>query len=65
MTKSEIAALMIRCPEANALFAELNRLRGLLAAYHIDQDRCDKFPGGEQCGRKAGHEGKCVWLRGD
>lgn len=27
--------------------------------------RCDQFPGGEQCGRPLGHEGKCVWLRGD
>ncbi len=28
-------------------------------------DRCPEFISGEQCGRKRGHEGKHVWLRGD
>ena len=44
----------------NALRSRADRAAKLLA-----DGRCDKYPGGERCGRKIGHEGGCVWERGD
>jgi hypothetical protein len=51
--------------EINRLADEAARLRRLCIAHHVDPDRCGEFPGGEQCGRRHGHEGKCCWLNGD
>jgi hypothetical protein len=59
-----------------AIQALANELAQLKAAfYRLEKDgwrmtpeeskRCQAFPGGEQCGREYGHEGKHVWLRGD
>jgi hypothetical protein len=59
---AERDALLARVAD---LEKEAARLRAVLVACRLDPDRCEKFPGGEQCGLRAGHEGKCAWLRGD
>lgn len=56
--------------EMNLLRKEIERLRHLLEENRIDPDRCGMFPVGqsghrEQCGKKHGHEGRCVWGGGD
>lgn len=48
-----------------AVAREVLRLRELLNRCRLEPDRCEQFPKGEQCGLKAGHEGKCRWLNGD
>ena len=45
--------------------AEIERLREILNRRHIDPDRCNEFPKGEQCALKAGHKGGHKWARGD
>ena len=45
--------------------AEIERLREILNRRHIDPDRCQEYPKGEQCALKHGHEGGHKWARGD
>ena len=53
--------------KAEQLEAELAKppFDPLYAYREIQESRCEKFPGGEQCALRAGHTGHCKWERGD
>ena len=51
--------------ERDELAAKLAEVEALLAFKGIAVSRCRVIIKGEQCGLKAGHEGKHLWLNGD
>lgn len=53
--------------EACAKIVEDHGMPSIAAAIRArgQDDRCPHIIQGEQCGRRRGHQGKCVWANGD